>query len=321
MTPREKYDPAFGDDNKCLLCNHTYYRHFDSYTEHMDPVGCKYCSCLRFESDRPERTASADCVCKTRTEDDPKCPASLHSLIDWKDAINNQPILQHPLQDEEQQEAIAGAIRIEGTDLFTICDESACDGCSCHTVNAPCGHCVNCVVTEETITQQAAKKLGEEMGEYDTVSTGYVKVETYDNVLMQRLLDAKESTNKELEIEADTANQRVTDMQVRIVNFITEKDQAEKALLRLQTGIDEVVREIKNRRDHYATGVPHRSELQVVVNQLDWVLDLLKPSPKTVEEVIRAEQERYYGDLSEHDVFFQQLAQALCDAGLLKEQS
>lgn len=38
----EEYDPLFGDNRECL-CDHTYYRHFDSYTPNMDPIGCKYC--------------------------------------------------------------------------------------------------------------------------------------------------------------------------------------------------------------------------------------------------------------------------------------
>lgn len=45
----ELYDPNFGDEKKCL-CEHSYYRHFDSY-EDMIPVGCKYagsCGCFSF---------------------------------------------------------------------------------------------------------------------------------------------------------------------------------------------------------------------------------------------------------------------------------
>jgi hypothetical protein len=41
------YDPEFGDDRVCE-CGHSYYRHFDSY-EHMEPIGCKYCSCYKFK--------------------------------------------------------------------------------------------------------------------------------------------------------------------------------------------------------------------------------------------------------------------------------
>ena len=41
------YDPEFGDGKECK-CSHTYYRHFDSYSRNMDPVGCKYCDCSRF---------------------------------------------------------------------------------------------------------------------------------------------------------------------------------------------------------------------------------------------------------------------------------
>ena len=42
-----KYDPNYGDANKCI-CGHSYYRHFDSY-DNMRPIGCKYCGCSRFE--------------------------------------------------------------------------------------------------------------------------------------------------------------------------------------------------------------------------------------------------------------------------------
>lgn len=42
-----KYNPKFGDDRICK-CGHAYYRHFDTY-EDMEPCGCKYCMCYRFE--------------------------------------------------------------------------------------------------------------------------------------------------------------------------------------------------------------------------------------------------------------------------------
>lgn len=34
--------------NGDCVCGHEYYRHFDSYTENMDPIGCKYCDCGTF---------------------------------------------------------------------------------------------------------------------------------------------------------------------------------------------------------------------------------------------------------------------------------
>lgn len=46
------YDPTYGDERICN-CEHSYYRHFDSY-EQMKPVGCKYCSCETFEERIPE---------------------------------------------------------------------------------------------------------------------------------------------------------------------------------------------------------------------------------------------------------------------------
>ena len=44
------YDPNFGNDKLCQ-CEHPYYRHFDTY-ENMDPIGCKYCPCVLFETKR-----------------------------------------------------------------------------------------------------------------------------------------------------------------------------------------------------------------------------------------------------------------------------
>lgn len=41
------YNTEFGDDKLCE-CEHTYYRHFDSYAD-MEPVGCKYCPCRKFK--------------------------------------------------------------------------------------------------------------------------------------------------------------------------------------------------------------------------------------------------------------------------------
>ena len=38
------FDPSFGNERKCV-CGHTYYRHFDSGSSWMSPVGCKYCEC------------------------------------------------------------------------------------------------------------------------------------------------------------------------------------------------------------------------------------------------------------------------------------
>ena len=46
----ELYDPEFGDDHVCKTCDHSYYRHFDSY-ENMMPVGCKYCECGRTKTE------------------------------------------------------------------------------------------------------------------------------------------------------------------------------------------------------------------------------------------------------------------------------
>jgi hypothetical protein len=46
------YDPEFGDDRICE-CDHSYYRHFDSY-DNMRPVGCKYCQCYKFKEQSNE---------------------------------------------------------------------------------------------------------------------------------------------------------------------------------------------------------------------------------------------------------------------------
>lgn len=46
-TGRLAYDPNFGDDKECAHCGHPYSRHFDPY-ENDEPVGCKYCNCMRF---------------------------------------------------------------------------------------------------------------------------------------------------------------------------------------------------------------------------------------------------------------------------------
>lgn len=47
----KSWNPKFPQDQKCSdpTCNHQYYRHFDSYTENMDAIGCKYCSCYTFK--------------------------------------------------------------------------------------------------------------------------------------------------------------------------------------------------------------------------------------------------------------------------------
>jgi hypothetical protein len=46
------YNPNYGDGRICI-CGHEYYRHFDSYpnidNKTMEPIGCKYCPCYRFE--------------------------------------------------------------------------------------------------------------------------------------------------------------------------------------------------------------------------------------------------------------------------------
>jgi len=44
------YDEDFGDDKLCV-CDHPYYRHFDTYDD-MEAVGCKYswqCKCSGFK--------------------------------------------------------------------------------------------------------------------------------------------------------------------------------------------------------------------------------------------------------------------------------
>jgi hypothetical protein len=42
-----KYNPEFGDDRPCV-CEHAYYRHFDTY-EDMYACGCKNCDCYEFK--------------------------------------------------------------------------------------------------------------------------------------------------------------------------------------------------------------------------------------------------------------------------------
>lgn len=48
------YNPDYGDDRVCK-CGHSYMRHFDTYSNMdgntMDPVGCKYCDCFRFQEE------------------------------------------------------------------------------------------------------------------------------------------------------------------------------------------------------------------------------------------------------------------------------
>ena len=41
------YNISYGDEKLCS-CGHPYYRHFDTYND-MEPVGCKYCGCLKFK--------------------------------------------------------------------------------------------------------------------------------------------------------------------------------------------------------------------------------------------------------------------------------
>ena len=41
-----KYNNKYGDDRICK-CGHKYYRHFDSCGD-MEPIGCKYCGCVKF---------------------------------------------------------------------------------------------------------------------------------------------------------------------------------------------------------------------------------------------------------------------------------
>ena len=44
----EVWDSTRFQQERCK-CFHTYERHFDSH-ENMEPVGCKYCQCQRFEA-------------------------------------------------------------------------------------------------------------------------------------------------------------------------------------------------------------------------------------------------------------------------------
>lgn len=48
VTEERAFNPKYGIDRMCT-CRHPYYRHFDSYTDDFDPVGCKYCHCYVFE--------------------------------------------------------------------------------------------------------------------------------------------------------------------------------------------------------------------------------------------------------------------------------
>lgn len=85
--PPTPYDPKFGDDRMCL-CNHPYYRHFDTY-ENMYPIGCKYCDCAGF-IEKPE-TAPLECTGR------PDCPAhpTLGSYHDTLCMKCNQPLREH----------------------------------------------------------------------------------------------------------------------------------------------------------------------------------------------------------------------------------
>lgn len=59
------YDEKYGDDKLCK-CGHPYYRHFDTYTENMEPIGCKYCSCDNFNpinGDLPQGEDVCACNC------------------------------------------------------------------------------------------------------------------------------------------------------------------------------------------------------------------------------------------------------------------
>ena len=55
------YNPNYGDDRICE-CGHSYYRHFDSW-EAMRNVGCKYCSCYKFNEkiDDESTDQTGDC--------------------------------------------------------------------------------------------------------------------------------------------------------------------------------------------------------------------------------------------------------------------
>lgn len=44
---RGRYNSEYGDGRKCK-CGHPYAVHFDSWDD-MEPVGCKYCGCIRYE--------------------------------------------------------------------------------------------------------------------------------------------------------------------------------------------------------------------------------------------------------------------------------
>lgn len=47
----ERYLPNCRDvtDDPCGRCGHQYYRHFDSWEPDLPEVGCKYCSCHKFQ--------------------------------------------------------------------------------------------------------------------------------------------------------------------------------------------------------------------------------------------------------------------------------
>lgn len=49
VKPWPTYNSSFGDEKLCS-CKHPYYRHFDSYDD-MNPIGCKYCQCSRFDEE------------------------------------------------------------------------------------------------------------------------------------------------------------------------------------------------------------------------------------------------------------------------------
>jgi len=47
LVKQSKYNPNYGDDRECV-CDHPYYRHFDTYDD-MFNCGCKYCDCPGFK--------------------------------------------------------------------------------------------------------------------------------------------------------------------------------------------------------------------------------------------------------------------------------
>lgn len=50
------WDKDHAQNAKCADCNHDYIRHWDTYEDPPEPVGCKYCPCGEFVEPTEEKS-------------------------------------------------------------------------------------------------------------------------------------------------------------------------------------------------------------------------------------------------------------------------